>query len=117
VQRALRSAERRVTSLLTLAEAHRALVRASVAGRLRPDQQQRAVRALETFAARCDLVAVTEEVLTRAGRPFPIEPVRTLGAIHLATAELLGKPPALVTILTRDLRIRDNAKALGYALA
>jgi predicted nucleic acid-binding protein len=62
-------------------------------------------------------VSVTEDVLRRAGRPFPIEPIRTLDAIHLATAELLGQAPALMTILSRDSRIRDNAKALGYALA
>jgi hypothetical protein len=42
---------------------------------------------------------------------------RTPDAIHLATVELLGQAPALVTILSRDVRIRDNAKALGYALA
>ena len=28
--------------------------------------------------------------------------------------ELLGEPPALVTVLTRDDRIRANAAALGY---
>lgn len=117
VRRALRSTERRVTSLLTLAEAHRALVRAVTAGRLRQPQQRDAVQALETFASKCDLVSVTEDVLARTGRPFPIEPIRTLDAIHLATAELLGQAPALLTILSRDGRVRDNAKALGYALA
>jgi predicted nucleic acid-binding protein len=116
VQRALRASERRVTSLLTLAEAQRALVRAVTGGRLRQAQQRDAVQALETFASKCDLVSVTEDVLVRAGRPFPIEPIRTLDAIHLATAELLGEAPALMTILSRDGRIRDNAKALGYAL-
>ncbi|HEX4602164.1 MAG TPA: PIN domain-containing protein [Gemmatimonadales bacterium] len=88
-----------------------------VTGRLQRADQARAVQALATFASRCDLVSVTEEVLARAGRPFPIEPIRPLDAIHLATAELLGEPPAVVTILTRDDRIRDNAKALGYAIA
>lgn len=117
VRRSLRSSERRVTSLLTLAEAHRALVRAVAAGQLRPAQQRDAIEALETFASTCDLVSVTEDVLRRAGRPFPIEPIRTLDAIHLATTELLGQTPALVTIVTRDVRIRDNAKAVGYALA
>jgi predicted nucleic acid-binding protein len=116
VQRALRASEQRVTSFLTLAEAQRALVRAVTGGRLRQAQQRDAVQALETFASRCDLVSVTEDVLRRAGRPFPIEPIRTLDAIHLATAELVGQAPALVTILSRDRRIRDNAKALGYAL-
>jgi hypothetical protein len=56
-------------------------------------------------------------VLTRAGRPFPVEPIRTLDAIHLATAELLGEPPQLVTIITRDGRVRDNARALGCVVA
>ena len=43
--------------------------------------------------------------------------IRTVDAIHLATAELLGEPPQLVTVLTRDARVRDNARALGYAIA
>ena len=56
---------------------------------------------------------------SRAGplrRPFPVEPVRTVDAIHLATAELLDEPPQLVTIVTRDDRIRSNARSLGYAI-
>ena len=55
-------------------------------------------------------------VLSRAGRPFPVEPIRTLDAVHLATAELLGEPPQLVTIVTRDARAGDNARPLGYAV-
>lgn len=116
-QRVLRAAGRRVTSALTLAEASRAVVRARVAGRLTPLQERRAVRGLRTFAARCDVVAVTDAVLARAGRPFPVEPVRTPDAIHLATMELLGEPPQLIAILTRDVRVRDNAHAMGYVLA
>jgi predicted nucleic acid-binding protein len=74
-----------------------------------------AARALRTFSTRCDLVSVTDEVLLRAGRPFPLEPVRTLDAIHLATSEILGEHPPLVTIVTRDQRIRENAVALGFS--
>jgi hypothetical protein len=62
-------------------------------------------------------MAVTEEVLTRVARPFPVEPVRTLDAIHLATLESLGETPQLVTVVTRDDRIARNARALGYAVA
>ncbi|HEX6535656.1 MAG TPA: type II toxin-antitoxin system VapC family toxin [Gemmatimonadaceae bacterium] len=114
-KRALRAKGQRVTSVLTIAEAQRAIVRARGAGRLDTAQERAVVRALRTFAARCDLVAVTEDVLERAGRPFPMEPIRTLDAFHLATAELLGEPPALLTIVTRDSRVRDNATAMGYA--
>jgi hypothetical protein len=58
--------------------------------------------------------AVTDAVLARVRRPFPVEPVRTLDAVHLATAELSGEPPQLITILTRDARVLENAKAMGY---
>lgn len=112
--RALRVPGRRVTSALTLAEANRAVVRARVAGRLTPAQEQDAVRALQTFERRTTIVSVSDWVLTRAGHPFPIEPVRTLDSIHLATVELLGEPPQLVTVVTRDRRVAENAKSLGY---
>ncbi len=69
---------------------------------------------LQVFTRRCDIVSVADIVLSRAGRPFPAEPVRTLDAVHLATVEVLGESPSLVTIVTRDLRVRENATALGY---
>lgn len=113
---ALRGKRRRITSALTFAEASRALVRARVAGRLTPADERAALRWLQAFRRRCDVVAITDAVLSRAGRPFPVEPIRTLDAIHLATAELLSEPPQLVAIVTRDARVSDNARALGYVV-
>ena len=110
----IRASGRRVTSALTLAEAARAIVRGRTTGRLSEADERAAVRGLHVFARRCDLVSVTDAVLARVGRPFPVEPIRTLDAVHLATAEQLGEPPALVTIVTRDARVSDNARALGY---
>ncbi len=115
--RELRTAGRRVTSALTVAESYRAVVRARTSGRLDAEQERAVVLALRTFFARCDLIAVTDEVLIRAGRAFPEEPIRMLDAIHLASAEILGEPPPLVTIITRDARVRENAGALGYGTA
>jgi predicted nucleic acid-binding protein len=115
--KALRADGQRITSALTFAEASRALIRARVAGRITSAVERTALRALQTFERRCAVVAVTDAVLTRAGRPFPVEPIRTLDAIHLATAELLGEAPQLVTVLTRDHRIGENARALGYVIA
>ena len=106
----------RVTSALTLAEAARAILRARASGRLSEANERAATRGLQVFARRCDIVRVTDDVLARVGRPFPVEPIRTLDAVHLATAEVLAEPPALVTIVTRDARVRDNARALGYAV-
>jgi len=112
----IRAQGRRVTSVLTLAEAARAILRGRAAGRLSEADERAAVRGLQVFARRCDLVGVTDAVLARVGRPFPVEPIRTLDAVHLATAEELAEPPVLVTIVTRDARVRDNARALGYAV-
>jgi len=115
-QRAIRAAGRRVTSALTVTEAHRAVLRGRVTGRLTLEEERGVIPGLQTFARRCELVAVSDDVLIRAARPFPIEPVRTLDAIHLATIELLGEPPQLVTVVTRDSRVGKNARALGYAV-
>jgi predicted nucleic acid-binding protein len=103
-----------VTSALTLAEAGRAIIRARVTGRLTVVEELAAVRALRTFERRCFILDVDRAVLDRVRRPFPVEPIRTLDAVHLATAELLGEAPQVVTIVTRDVRVRDNARALGY---
>jgi predicted nucleic acid-binding protein len=113
---ALRAPGRRLTSSLTIAEAARAVVRARVEGRLTVAQERGAIAALQSFSRRCDLVQVTDGILSRVGRPFPVEPVRTLDGVHLATAEALGEPPQLVTIVTRDRRVRDNAQAMGYVV-
>jgi predicted nucleic acid-binding protein len=108
---------RLVTSALTLAETARAIVRARVAQRLTADQERAAVGALRTFARRCFVLDVDSRVLSRIGRRFPVEPIRTLDAVHLATIEVLEEAPSLVTVVTRDARVRDNALALGYAVA
>ena len=114
--KSLRAKTRQITSALTLAESARALVRARVSGRVTTDQEREAVRGLRRFERRCYVVAITDEVLARVRRPFPVEPVRTLDAVHIATVESLGEPPQLVTIVTRDSRVRANANALGYSV-
>ena len=110
----IRAQGQRITSALTIAEASRAVLRARLSGRVTAQQHRAVLLTLQRFARRCHIVGVTEPILTRAGRPFPVEPIRTLDALHLATAEGLGDPPALLIIVTRDLRIRDNATALGH---
>lgn len=106
-----------MASALTIAETSRAIIRARVAGRITPAQEQAAVRALRTFERRTYIVDVSAEVLARVGRPFPVEPIRTLDAVHVATVTLFDDPPQLVTVITRDARVRENATALGYNVA
>ncbi len=105
---------RRVTSALTLVEARRAVTRERIQKRIDADQETALLVALETFTAQCTVSAITTDILQRAGRRFPVEPVRTLDAIHLATIESVGIPPHLVRVVTRDRRVRENARAMGY---
>ena len=115
--RALRGSFGFVTSELTLAECHRALVRAMTAGRLSSDQALRKARVLATFSNQAAVLPVSSHILERAGKPFMVEPVRTLDAIHLASMDSLEGPSGMVTVLTRDQRIRSNATAMGFSIA
>ena len=114
--KSLRTRGRKVTSALTIAEAARAVLRARATARLSADQERAAVQALRRFEWRCFLVAVTDTILARVRRSFPVEPIRTLDAVHLATVELLGEPLTVMVVVTRDARVRENAQALGYAV-
>ena len=55
-------------------------------------------------------------VLARAVEPFPV-PVRTLDAMHLATALFLAERRQDVVVATYDERMRAAARAVGLGLA
>lgn len=71
-----------------------------------------AARALIGRVALLELVA---PVLTRALEPFP-SPVRTLDALHLASAEFLRDRQRGVRLATYDGRQSAAAKAMGFVL-
>lgn len=102
-----------IASVLTLLETERALIRA---------ETQRALGARDTqvlrgLVARARsgwmLMELSPEVLARAAQPFPVEPVRTLDAIHLATALVFLKAYPDLRVLSQDRRIVANVEALG----
>jgi predicted nucleic acid-binding protein len=111
---AVRALGMRMTSALTLAETGRAIARARATNRISAQDAHAAVRSLNRLEQRVTVLDIGPGILARARRPFPVEPVRTLDAIHLATVEAIDESPALVTILTRDDRVRANAIAMGY---
>lgn len=113
-QRAVRGEGERFVSVLTLAEARRALVVRAGRGQLSTDDYRTALRWLRRFERRCRIVEISPWILARVGRAFPVEPVRTLDAIHLATVESLEDDPSEVAVVTRDHRIAENARAMGY---
>lgn len=111
---AIRGEGERFASALTLAEFARRLVRGRHVGELDDARVRLLMNWLTRFARRCVIVDIDTDVLARIRRPFPLEPVRTLDAIHLATIESRDVEPARVAVVTRDRRIADNARAMGY---
>jgi predicted nucleic acid-binding protein len=111
----INEAETITTSVLTLLEVERALIRAERQDLLSAGECQR-LRGLFARASRSwMLMELSEEVRTGAGRVFPVEPVRTLDALHLATALLWTQAFPDLRMLTFDQRIDANSRALGIA--
>jgi predicted nucleic acid-binding protein len=72
--------------------------------------------AVREILARVSLVELAPTVLARALEPFPT-PVRTLDALHLATAHFLQANRQKLAIATYDERMRECAKRTGIMLA
>ena len=71
--------------------------------------------AVRDLVARVALLELAAPVLERALEPFPT-PVRTLDALHLATAEFLARQGQAVRLATYDGRVRAAAAAMGMEL-
>lgn len=110
------SREGLVTSSLTFVEATRAIARARREGRLEPAEAREAERQLATFERSCDVVPLGDEVLRRARQPFPVEPIRSLDALHLASACLLDAELGGLDVASCNVRVRENAASLGFTL-
>lgn len=109
----LRDATAVVASDLTLIESERALIRMWSSGLLTEAQRVDRSAALAKVSAHWTRLRVDDEVMERARRPFPIEPVRTLDAVHLASALVARSITPDVRVLTLDQRIRENSERLG----
>lgn len=67
------------------------------------------------FLARVELLDLAPEILARALEPFP-RPVRTLDALHLASADFLRQASPKLELATYDDRLARAAEAMGIAL-
>lgn len=72
--------------------------------------------AAHAILERVTLIELSPPVLQRALEPFPVA-VRTLDALHLATASYLASVRQKPRMATFDARMRQAAKALGLGLA
>ncbi len=106
-----------VTSRLTLIEARRSLTRASALNEITPAALELAEMALNLASAHWAIVEITPEILDRAAARFPAEPVRTLDAVHLATAAYIHAELGVLTVVSTDDRVVRNARLLGMSAA
>lgn len=106
-----------IASDVTLIECDRVMIRAVALGALEEsDAVQRQAR-LNAVSAQWALLALGEEIIERARRAFPVEPIRTLDAIHLASALVARKATGNVAVLSLDHRVRQAAGQLGFPLS
>jgi len=73
-----------------------------------------ATRAGQDVLSRIELVRINDRVLNAAGHLLPAE-LRSLDAIHLATARQFGTD--LARVVTYDARLAAAAEAMGLAVA
>jgi len=117
VRRLMGDSELVVASELTLVECDRVLIRAASSEVLsEADAADRRAR-LAAAAVHWNLLKLDDEVLERARRPFPLEPIRTLDALHLASALVARAALPDLAILSLDERVRANGERLGFRVA
>lgn len=103
LRRYLRTRQPLVCSALARTEVLRALLAAG----------DEAVRRGRDVLRRLDLIRVNDRILNAAGILLPSE-LRSLDAIHLATAQQLGND--LKVLVTYDDRMAAAARQLGYRI-
>ena len=102
--------EGRVTSLVAEVECLRAVESARTRGQLDMDESADRRRLVHAYLRRMRRLPVTASVLRRAGEAYPL-PVKSLDAIHLASALLLRDREA------RDLVFATHDPQLGRLAA
>jgi len=113
VREILATSEVVIASDLTLIESDRVLWRAVALGELTEAEAADRRAHLMAAASHWHVLRISPEIVERARQPFAGEPIRTLDALHLASA-LIGRGmlPGL-TLLSLDDRIRRASGPLG----
>jgi predicted nucleic acid-binding protein len=110
----LAAAEKVTSSRLTLIETRRVVRRAEREGRITAAQAADLLATFAQAASTWAILEISEEIARRAEDGFPNEPVRTLDAIHLASALFLRQSFPELAIVSVDGRLRGNAALLGF---
>jgi len=110
VQSSFASAELIVASDLTLVECDRVLYRATLTGDLLEAEAAGRRATLRRATVHWILFRLEDEVIERARRPFPVEPIRSLDALHLSTALHVRNLVPDLRLLTLDRRVRWDSR-------
>jgi predicted nucleic acid-binding protein len=116
VREVLGRAELVTASDLVLIECDRVLVRAVTLGEIGEATAAGRRAYLNEAAAHWNLWRLSLDIVDRARRPFPAEPVRTLDAIHLASALAVRSIVPNLELLSLDDGIRRAGEQLGFRL-
>ena len=116
VRRLLGEAKVIVASDLTLIECDRVLLRTVALKELTEAEAADRQAHLISAAAHWQVLRIAAEIVGRARQPFPGDPIRTLGAIHLASLLVARSAVVGLRLLSLDERVRRAAKGLGVAV-
>ena len=112
----LRSAEQVAASELVILECERALLHGTTLREIDEATAADLRARLHQAAAHWHLWRVSPDIMDRARHPFPAEPVRTLDALHLASALAVRSAIPGIELLSLDDRIRRTGEQLGFRL-
>ncbi len=104
------------TSALTLVECERVLIsmkhRRVITARIRAA----ALAFLREVTWRMEISELDAAIFDRTTRPFPVEPIKTLDGLHMATI-LSWAERGAVEVLTCDRQVKVNAEAVGLPVS
>ena len=102
-----------VTSDLLRIETVRAIKRALHEKLITLEQRETLIQTFRDYLKSCFRMSIDESVVTGATEDFPVEPVRSLDAIHLSVASEYKKLYPALRMLTTDTRLKQNTASLG----
>ena len=117
IRATLATATKVVCSRLTLIETRRVVRRAEREARISAAQGADVLAVFAQAVSTWAILELSSDVARRAEDAFPHEPVRTLDAIHLASALFLRQSFPDLAIVTADERVRSNAAQLGLGMS
>jgi len=91
----------------------RAIKRAQYEKLITLEQGDTLIQTFHDYIQSCFRMSMDDSVIDGATVDFPVEPVRSLDAIHLSTALEYKKLYPELEMLTTDARLKQNKASLG----